>query len=145
MKFRKNQKFQTKKYFVEYHILSLNSVKQFSQLSSFFTKVIEIQPILDNISQFFQVILTIFASNILGFYRIEQEIMRFYKSLQRLMIAMIFYNIFSVKSLTFVPFRSIAMYYWHFVISYHEIFLFAIIPFRLQATSVNILPSSNER
>ncbi len=34
------------------------------------TKVIEIQPILDNIRQFFQVILTIFILKILGFYRI---------------------------------------------------------------------------
>ncbi len=40
-------------------------------------KVIEIQPILDNIWQFFQVILTIFTSNISGFYRIYWEIMRF--------------------------------------------------------------------
>ncbi len=33
-------------------------------------KVIEIQPILDNIWQFFQVILTIITLNILGFYKI---------------------------------------------------------------------------
>ncbi len=33
---------------------------------------------------------------------------------------MTFHNIFSVKSLTFVPFRSIAMYYWHFIISYRD-------------------------
>ncbi len=44
---------------------------------SIFTKVVEIQPILDNICQFFQVILTIFTSNILAFYR-------FYESLQKL-------------------------------------------------------------
>jgi len=33
---------------------------------------------------------------------------------------MIFHGIFSVKSLTFVPFPSIAKYYWHFVILYHD-------------------------
>ncbi len=31
---------------------------------------------------------------------------------------MIFHNIFSVKSLTFVPFCSITKYYWHFMIFY---------------------------
>jgi hypothetical protein len=31
-----------------------------------------------------------------------------------------FHDIFSVKSLTFVRFRSIAMYYWYFVISYRD-------------------------
>ncbi len=36
------------------------------------------------------------------------------------MKAMIFHSIFSVKSLTFVPFRPITKYYWHFVISYHD-------------------------
>ncbi len=34
--------------------------------------------------------------------------------------ATIFHDIFSVKSLTFVPFRSIAIYYWHFIISYRD-------------------------
>jgi hypothetical protein len=38
--------------------------------------------------------------------------MRFYESLPKLTKAMIL--------LTFVPFRSIVMYYWHFVISYHD-------------------------
>jgi hypothetical protein len=33
---------------------------------------------------------------------------------------MIFHSIFSVNSLPFVLFRSIAMYYWHFVISYRD-------------------------
>jgi hypothetical protein len=36
------------------------------------------------------------------------------------MKATIFHDIFSVKSLTLVLFHSIAMYYWHFVISYHN-------------------------
>jgi hypothetical protein len=34
------------------------------------------------------------------------------------MKAMIFHGVFFVKSLTFVPLRSIAMHYWHFVILY---------------------------
>jgi hypothetical protein len=33
---------------------------------------------------------------------------------------MIFHDIFLVQSLTFIPFRSIAMYYWPFVISYRD-------------------------
>ncbi len=44
---------------------------------------------------------------------------------QKLTKATIIHDIFSVKSLTFVPFRLIAMYFLH------EIFLFAIVPFRL--------------
>jgi hypothetical protein len=31
-----------------------------------------------------------------------------------------FHDIFSVKSLTFVLFHSVAMYYWHFIISYYD-------------------------
>jgi hypothetical protein len=46
--------------------------------------------------------------------------MRFYESLRKLTKATICHDIFSVKSLTFVPFHSIAMYYWHFVISYRD-------------------------
>ncbi len=44
--------------------------------------------------------------------------MRFYESLRKLMKATLFHGIFLVKSLTFIPFHSIAKYYWHFVISY---------------------------
>jgi hypothetical protein len=36
------------------------------------------------------------------------------------MKATIFHGIFSVKSLTFVPFHSIAKYYWHFMILYRD-------------------------
>jgi hypothetical protein len=46
--------------------------------------------------------------------------MRFYESVRKLTKATIFHGIFSVKSLTFIPFHSIAMYYWHFMISYHD-------------------------
>jgi hypothetical protein len=34
------------------------------------------------------------------------------------MKAAIFHSIFSVKSLSFIPFRTIMKYYWHFVISH---------------------------
>jgi hypothetical protein len=55
--------------------------------------VIEIKPILDNIRQFFQVILMIFTLNNLGFYTIYWEIMRFYKSLRKSMKVNESYNI----------------------------------------------------
>ncbi len=44
--------------------------------------------------------------------------MRFYKSLQKLTKATIFHDIFSVKSLAFMQFRLIAMYFLHFIILY---------------------------
>jgi hypothetical protein len=69
---------------MEYRELSLNIVKEFSKLLSIFTKVEEIQTILNNLRQHltvFQVILTIFTSNISAFYRIQREITRFYESL----------------------------------------------------------------
>jgi hypothetical protein len=46
--------------------------------------------------------------------------MRFYKSCQKLTKAMIFHDIFSVKSLAFILFRSIALHFLHFVISYRD-------------------------
>ncbi len=110
---------------MKYRELLLNIAKEFSKLSSIFTKVEEIQTILnrDNISQFFQVILTIFTSNISAFYRIFEKLRDFtkiYKSLRKFMKVMIFHNIFLVKSLAFVPFRLLAMYFLHFVISYND-------------------------
>ncbi len=39
---------------------------------------------------------------------------------------MIFHSIFFIKSLTFVPFRSIAMHYWHFMISYSDKWNFSV-------------------
>ncbi len=74
-------------------------------------KIIKIQPILDNIRQFFQVILTIFTLNI-------SEIMRFYKSLQKFMIFHETNKIFLVKSFTFVHFCSFAMYFVDFRFCY---------------------------
>jgi hypothetical protein len=49
-----------------------------------------------------------------------EQLILVYESLQKLMIAMIFHDIFSVKSLTFILFRLIAMYFLHFIISYHD-------------------------
>ncbi len=46
--------------------------------------------------------------------------MRFYESLWKLTKATIFHSIFFVKSLTFIPYRSIAMHYWNFVILHRE-------------------------
>jgi hypothetical protein len=71
--------------------------------------------------------LTVFPSDIkniyLKYYRILQNLMRSYEilwKLTKLMKAMIFHSIFFVKSLCFIPFHSIAMHYWHFVILYGD-------------------------
>ncbi len=91
-------------------------------------------------------ILTIFTSNISAFYRIQLEITRFYKSLWKFMKATIFHNIFSVKSLAFVPFHSLAMYFLHFVISYRDEQNFPVCYCTVSPLdiSANILPSSND-
>jgi hypothetical protein len=39
---------------------------------------------------------------------------------------MIFHDIFLVKSLTFIPFHSIAMYFLHFIISYRDVQNFTV-------------------
>ncbi len=54
----------------------------------------------------------------LKYFSILQNLMRNYKILWKLMKAAIFHNIFSVKSLTFIPFHLIAKYFLHFVILY---------------------------
>ncbi len=46
--------------------------------------------------------------------------MRFYESLRKLTKINESYDIFSVKSLSFVPFYPITKYYWHFVILYRD-------------------------
>jgi hypothetical protein len=101
---------------VEYRELSLNITKEFSKLSSIFTKVVEIQTIFNNLRQY----LTVFPSDFNNIYLfvILQNLMINYEILQKLTKAMIFHNIFSVKSLAFVPFHSTAIYFLHFVISY---------------------------
>ncbi len=46
--------------------------------------------------------------------------MRFYERLQKLMKAMIFHGILFIKSLTFIPFRSIVMYFVDFCFRYWQ-------------------------
>ncbi len=100
-----------------------------------------------NIRQHLTVFLSYFNNIFLKYFRILQNLMRNYEILWKLMKATIFHDIFSVQSLTFVPFHSIVMYYWYFVIHTvtNEIFLFAIVLFHLQAIWANILPLSKER
>jgi hypothetical protein len=79
-------------------------------------KVIEIKPILASFSN-----LTIFTLKIWAFTEFNEKLWDFikvYKSLQKLMKAMIFDGILSVKSLTFVPFCSFAMYFVDFCFGY---------------------------
>jgi hypothetical protein len=52
--------------------------------------------------------------------------MIFYKSLRKLTKATISHYIFLVKLLTFIWFCSIAMYFWHFVISYGDKLNFSV-------------------
>ncbi len=61
------------------------------------------------------------------YFGILQNSMRFYKSLRKLMKALIFHSIFLVKSLTFVPFHSIGIFMilyrdkQNFSVCYHTI------------------------
>ncbi len=52
--------------------------------------------------------------------------MKVYESLWMLTKATIFHNIFLVKSLTFVPFCSLEMYFLHFVILYRDEWNFSV-------------------
>ncbi len=54
------------------------------------------------------------------FYESLRKFMKVYESLLKFMKATIFHDIFLVKSLAFVPFHSIAMSFFHFVISYRD-------------------------
>ncbi len=103
---------------MEYSELLLNIAKQFTKLSSIFMKVVEIQTILNNFRQ----ILTVFPSDFnniyLKYFGILQNLTRNYEILRKFMKPTIFHSIFSVNSLTFIPFRPITKYYWHFMISY---------------------------
>ncbi len=101
---------------MEYRELLLNIVKEFSKLSSIFMKVVEIQRIL-NILRWH---LTVFPSDFNNIYLKYFGILQNYEILWKLMKATILQDIFSVKSLAFIPFRSIAMYFLHFVILYRD-------------------------
>ncbi len=67
---------------MEYHELSLNIAKYFSKLSSIFTKVVEIQTILNNLRH-----LTVFPSDFnniyLNYFGILHNLMRNYEILQK--------------------------------------------------------------
>jgi len=69
---------------------------------------------------------TVFPSNFtniyLKYFRILQNLTRNWDFTK----ATIFHSIFFVKSLTFVPFCSIAMQYWHFVFSYCDKWNFSV-------------------
>ncbi len=81
MKFRKNQKFSTKKNFVEYRELSLNIAKEFSKLSSIFTKVEEIQIILNNLRWHLTAFPSDFNNIYLKYFGILQNLTRNYEIL----------------------------------------------------------------
>ncbi len=61
-----------------------------------------------------------FLQNLTRNYEILWKVLKVYESLRKFTKAMLFHDIFSVQLLTFVPFHSIAMYYWHFIISYRD-------------------------
>jgi hypothetical protein len=108
---------------MEYHELLLNIGKQFSQLSSIFTKVVKIQPILDNIRQHLTVFPSDFNNIDLKYFGILQNLMRNYEILQKFTKVDKSNDMpryFLVKSLTSTLFRSITLYYWHFVILYFD-------------------------
>jgi len=115
---------------VEYRELSLNIGKEFSNLLSIFTKVEEIQTILNNLRRhltvfpgdFNNIYLKYFGilQNLTRNYEILQKFMKVYESLRKFAKVTIFHDIFLVKSLAFVPFRLLAMYFLHFVISYSD-------------------------
>ncbi len=125
---------------MEYRELSLNIAKEFSKLSSIFTKVEEIQTILNNMRQNLTVFPTDFNNIYLKYFGILQNLTRnyeilwkfmkvyeslrkftkVYESLLKFTKVTIFHDIFLVKSLAFIPFRLLAMYFLHFVISYSD-------------------------
>jgi len=89
---------------MEYRELSLNIAKEFSKLLSIFMKVVEIQTILNNLRRHLTVFPSDFNNIYLKYFSILQNLM-ICESLQKLMKAVIFHDIFSVKSLAFVPFH----------------------------------------
>ncbi len=110
---------------MEYRELSLNIAKEFSKLLSIFTKVVEIQTILNNLKWHLTVFPSDFSNIYLKYFGILQYLTRNYKILRKftkvdeswrkLQYSMIFF-----WSFAFIPFRSLAMYFLHFVISYRD-------------------------
>jgi hypothetical protein len=70
---------------MEYRELSLNIAKVFSKLSSIFTKVVEIQTILNNVRQHLTVFPSDFNNIYLKYFGILQNLMRNYEILQKFM------------------------------------------------------------
>ncbi len=101
--------------------------------------------LLDKIWQFFHVILTIFTSNISAFYRIEWEIMRFYKRLWKLMKAMIIHNISRSKHSLLFRFVQLQNTIGISCPLQTRFFCLLLYCFTFRQTSANILPLSNER
>jgi hypothetical protein len=70
---------------MEYRELLLNIAKEFSKLSSIFTKVEEIQTILNNLRQHLTVFPSDFNNIYLKYFGILQNLMRNYESLRKFM------------------------------------------------------------
>ncbi len=70
---------------MEYHELSLNIAKEFSKLSSIFTKVVEIQTILNNVRRHLTVFPSDFNNIYLKYFDILQNLMWNYDILGKLM------------------------------------------------------------
>ncbi len=86
-------------------------------------KVVEIQTILNNLRWHLTVFPSDFNNIYLKYFGILQNLRRNYEILQKFTKVYESYDIpwyFSVKSLAFIPFHSIAMYFLHFVISYRD-------------------------
>ncbi len=98
---------------MEYRELSLNIMKEFSNILSILMNNIDI---LNNLRRNLTVFPSDFNNIYLKYFGILQNLMRNYE------ITKVdeSYDIFSVKSLSFIPFRLITMYFLHFVISYSD-------------------------
>ena len=131
---------------MEYCELSLNIAKEFSKLSSILTKVEEIQTILNYLRRHLTVFPSDFNNIYLKNFGILQNLTRNYEILRKFTKVTIFHNILSVKSLAFVPFCLLAMYFLHFVILYGDKQNFPVCYCTVSPLdiSANILPSSND-
>jgi len=78
---------------MEYRELLLNIAKEFSKLSSIFTKVVEIQTILNNLKQHLTVFPSDFNNIYLKYFGILQNLTRNYEILQKFMTVDKSYNI----------------------------------------------------
>jgi len=113
---------------MEYRELSLSIAKELFKLLSIFTKVVEIQTIF-NLRWHLPVFPSDFNNIYLKYFSILQNLTRFYEILRKFTKVEESYDIpqyFLVKSLAFVLFRWIAMYFLHFVISYCDEWNFSV-------------------